>query len=450
MNTSRWWDLILAGILAVMAAIAMQAYSGASGRVGALVALVAVGVAYLGWGRRALAGTQVSPENDPHEMPVSAGNVIFRTVLILACGVGTAFDSNMATLQILAFPALWVLAGSFRSAVLLNLALAGATGLGLWVSLGGTTDAAVQAVLIEGISVAFSLAMGTWIANIADAGARQRRLLLELTEAQDELAAAHRDAGSAGERERLAREIHDTIAQSLTSLVMLAQRTRGQLADLAGDTSAVADSIDLIESTGRDALTESRALVASMSPVRVGDADLAHTVARLAERFERETGIRVTVDLEGADRGLDRALEVVLLRCAQEGLANVRKHSGADSAGVFIRTTTTGIELTVSDDGRGLGDYNPDVENGFGLSGMRDRVALVGGRLEVATGENGTGTVLRVALPLPVEISGPPGMRSAPAALPAAEPHPSSPPHAPQSPQAERRPAAQSRAGGRR
>jgi signal transduction histidine kinase len=450
MNTSRWWDLILAGILAVMAAIAVQAYSGASGRVGALVALAAVGVAYLGWGRRALAGAQVSPENDPHETPVSAGNVIFRTVLILACGIGTAFDSNMATLQILAFPALWVLAGSFRSAVLLNLALAGATGMGLWVSLGGTTDAAVQAVLIEGISVVFSLAMGTWIANIADAGARQRRLLLELTEAQDELAAAHRDAGSASERERLAREIHDTIAQSLTSLVMLAQRTRSQLAELPGDTSAVADSVDLIESTGRDALTESRALVASMAPVRVGDADLAHTVARLAERFERETGIRVTVGLEGADRGLDRALEVVLLRCAQEGLANVRKHSAAAAAGITIQGAPGEVILTVSDDGRGLGGYHPEVENGFGLSGMRDRVALVGGRLDLATGENGTGTVLRVALPLREEESGPPGMRLAPTDLSAAESHPSAPPQAPQSPLAERRPAAQSRAGGRR
>jgi signal transduction histidine kinase len=279
--------------------------------------------------------------------------------------------------------------------------MAVSTGLGLWVGAGRTADAALQATAIETISFVFTLAMGTWISRIADAGARQRRLLQELTAAQDELAALHREAGSTSEREHLAREIHDTIAQSLTSLVMLAQRTRAQLTALPGDTSAVADSVDLIESTGRDALTEARALVASMAPVQVGDADLAHTVARLAERFGRETGIRVSVDLEGADQQLDRALEVVLLRCAQEGLANVRKHSGAGSAAVAIRGTATQVILTVTDDGRGLGDYHPDVENGFGLSGMRDRVALVGGRLDVATGPNGIGTVLRVALPLP-------------------------------------------------
>jgi signal transduction histidine kinase len=401
MNARHWWDLIIAGILTVMAAIAVQGYSGTSGRVGALVTLAAVGVAYLCGGRRALAASPVSPDADAVVMPATAGNIVFRVTLILACGVATAFDSNMATLQILAFPALWILAGSFRSAVLLNVALAGSTGIGLWLGLGGTADAAVQTVIIEGISLAFSLAMGIWISSIADAGTRQRRLLQELTAAQDELAAAHRDAGSASERERLAREIHDTIAQSLTSLVMIAQRTRSQLAELPGDTSAVADSVDLIESTGRDALTEARALVASMAPVQVGDADLAHTVARLAERFDRETGIRVAVDVDGLDRALDRALEVVLLRCAQEGLANVRKHSHADSAGITIRRTAEQIILTVTDDGRGLGDYHPDVENGFGLAGMRDRVALVGGRLDVTAGPDGTGTVLRVALPLP-------------------------------------------------
>jgi hypothetical protein len=302
MNARHWWDLIIAGILTVMAAIAVQGYSGTSGRVGALVTLAAVGVAYLCGGRRALAASLVSPEADATVMPATAGNIVFRVTLILACGVATAFDSNMATLQILAFPALWILAGSFRSAVLLNVALAGSTGIGLWLGLGGTADAAVQAVIIEGISLAFSLAMGIWISSIADAGTRQRRLLQELTAAQDELAAAHRDAGSASERERLAREIHDTIAQSLTSLVMIAQRTRSQLAELPGDTSAVADSVDLIESTGRDALTEARALVASMAPVQVGDADLAHTVARLAERFDRETGIRVAVDVVSTGR----------------------------------------------------------------------------------------------------------------------------------------------------
>jgi len=399
MSTRRWWDVVVAGALTVLAVMAIEGSGGgAPATIGALLSLAAVGIAYLAWGRRAITEATDRPDVAP-----SAGDTGFRIVVIVACGVATAFEPGMATLQTLVFPFLWVLARTFRGAVLLNVTLASVTGVGLWISGGLTADAAVQAAAIEGISLAFALAMGTWITRIVEAGAYQRRLVEELTLAQDELAAAHRDAGSAAERERLAREIHDTIAQSLTSLVMLTQRTRSELAALPGDTSTVSDSLDLIESTGRDALTEARALVASMSPVRVGDADLAHTVARLADRFGRETGIQVTVDLTGLDgTPLDRSLEVVLLRCGQEGLANVRKHSRASAARISIDRTAEEVTLTVTDNGRGLGEYRPESENGFGLAGMRDRVGLVGGRLQVANAVGGAGTVLRVTLPLPV------------------------------------------------
>ena len=419
MSTRRWWDVVVAGALTVLSVMAIEGSGGGTpAGIGALLSLAVVGAAYLGWGRRAIADATDRPEAAP-----SVADIGFRVVVIVACGVATAFDPSMATLQTLVFPFLWVLARTFRGAVLLNVTLATVTGVGLWISGGRTADAAVQAAAIEGISLAFALAMGTWISRIVEAGAYQRRLVDELTLAQDELAVLHRDAGSAAERERLAREIHDTIAQSLTSLVMLTQRTRSELAAVAGDTSAVADSLDLIESTGRDALTEARALVASMSPVRAADGDLAHTVTRLTERFERETGIQVTVDLTGLDPAgsgsagaadvadrppLDRALEVVLLRCGQEGLANVRKHSAAGSARIAIDRTPHEVALTVTDNGRGLGAYRPESENGFGLAGMRDRVGLVGGRLEVTNATNGSGTVLRVTLPLSVAASAPP------------------------------------------
>ena len=422
MNARRWWDLIVTGTLVVLGVIAIDGGdTGSSERTGALLALAAIGLAYLGWGRRMLRTGNPSAQPgdsgfDHAAFPVSAR--LFQATLIVAGAVGTAFNPNLANLQVLAFPLLWALAVSFSSAVLLSAVLSVSMGLGLWVANGRTVDAAWQAAAIEAIAFVFTLAMGTWITRIAEAGAYQRRLLQELTAAQDELAALHRDAGGLSERERLARELHDTIAQSLTSLVMLAQRARIELAHLPGDTAAVADSVDLIESTGRDALTEARALVASMAPVNVGDADLAHTLTRLADRFERETGIQVTVDATGLDDapgGLGRALEVVLLRCAQEGLANVRKHSGAGSASIGIHCGTgdnaansaAEMTLTVTDNGRGLGDYRPEQENGFGLAGMRDRVALVGGRLEVSTGAPGTGTVLRVTLPLPVSPSEP-------------------------------------------
>jgi signal transduction histidine kinase len=426
MNARRWWDLIVAGSLVVLVVITIDGPRVApSTAAGGLFSAAAIGLAYLAWGRRMLrpGGASGSPGDsgfDHVAHPTSSR--LFQITLVLASGAATAFDPNLAVVQTLAFPILWALASSFSDAVRLSALLALSTGLGLWASTGRDGDAALQATAIETISFVFALAMGTWITRIADAGAYQRRLVQELTAAQNQLVAAHRDAGSAAERERLAREIHDTIAQSLTSLVMLAQRTRRELDALPVDTSVPADSVDLIEATGRDALAEARALVASMAPARVGDGDLAHTLARLAERFERETGIRVGVDLTGLGSSgdgtappLDRALEVVLLRCAQEGLANVRKHSGAGAAHVGVARAGHDIVLTVSDSGRGLGDYTPDTEHGFGLAGMRDRLALVGGRLEVTDSAaegaaGGHGTTLRVTLPVSA-----PTMSTAPA-----------------------------------
>ena len=413
MNARRWWDLIVVGSLIVLALMSMDGYGvGPEEHVGGLLALSAIGLGYLVWGRRMFltgnAPTGAGNSGFDH-WAFPASSRLLQVTLIVAAGAGAAFNPSLASVQALAYPILWALSTSFSGAVVLSTLLSFSTGMGLWVSMGRTGEAALQATAIEAISFVFALAMGTWITRISEAGDAQRRLLDKLTAAQDELAMLHRDAGGASERERLAREIHDTIAQSLTSLVMLAQRTRSELAALPVDTSAVADTVDLIEATGRDALTEARALVASMAPVRVGDGDLAHTIARLAERFERETGIRVSVDLAGLGPGvpLDRALEVVLLRCTQEGLANVRKHSRADAADIAVVRSPTLVTLTVTDNGRGLGDYSPAAENGFGLAGMRDRVTLVGGRLEVRDGVAG-GTVLRVTVPAPADAPGAP------------------------------------------
>lgn len=394
MTVQRWWDLAFGGALTLTALVAVfDSDTTDAARTGALVTLSLIGIGYAVLGRSAIADGQ--PEGQPGQ-PGAA--LALRLVVVLGCGAAAAFSPDMATLQSLAFPLLWVLAPTVMAAVIWNVALALTMVVGLTVSLGGTRDALAQAVVVEGLAFVFSLALGFWITRITLAAEQQRALVAELTAAQGELAALHRAAGGASERERLARDMHDTIAQSLTSLVMLAQRTRIELAGVTGDTAAAGASVDLIESYARDALTETRSLVASMSPVRVGDSSLGDALGRLAERFERETGIRV--DAAARVTGLDRELEVVLLRCAQEGLANVRKHSRASVASVSLTRTQSLITLTVTDNGRGLRDYSAAREVGFGLAGMRDRLALVGGSLEVSTRETG-GTLLRVTVTAP-------------------------------------------------
>jgi signal transduction histidine kinase len=274
--------------------------------------------------------------------------------------------------------------------------LALSVGVGFLLHSGASAASASEALLVSGLSLGFALAMGLWISHIWTLSDERQALVDELRAAQSSLAALNRDAGVTSERERLAREIHDTIAQDLTGLVLLSEQSRRLLA--AGDTAGAEAQLSMLEENARLALADTRSLVATSSPTSL-DAGLSSALERLAERFERETAIVATVSTD-VTAVLDRATEVVLLRCTQEGLANVRKHSGAAAASVTLIASPDGAKLTIRDDGRGFdtGAANP----GFGLSGMRDRLALVSGSLEVTSDATGT----RVGVTLPAASAG--------------------------------------------
>jgi len=235
----------------------------------------------------------------------------------------------------------------------------------------------------------FTIAIGLWITGIQKYGLERDQLLTELRAAQDEVAALERQAGITEERARVAREIHDTIAQSLTGLVMTAQRANSIAARAP---ESLGPTLALMENLATEALAEARTLVASYTPVNVSGG-LPATLAVLADRFSAETGVTVIVSGEAPD--VDREAEVVLLRCAQEALANVRKHAHARQVRVSIDATDDGAGLTVTDDGVGIGTQ---AGNGYGLAGMAERVRLVGGTVEVGPDVSG-GTTVRVALP---------------------------------------------------
>lgn len=309
--------------------------------------------------------------------------VALTVATIVAAGAGTAAQPSFATIQCLAFPLVWVLAADRRRAVVANVALALSVGVGFLISRDTSPEGLIETGLTVLISLVFSLALGFWITQIVTLSLERQGLLDELQSAQAQLAAASRDAGVTSERERLARDIHDTIAQDLTGLVMLAQRARQET-----DATARAAQLTQLEETARDALTETRALVADGAPTSL-DAGLVAALERLAARFAHETGMAITLTAD--DAGLDRSTEVVVLRCTQEALSNVRKHSGATAASVTLDRGT----LTITDDGRGFDPASPT--NGYGLSGMRDRLALVGGRLEVASGASGTTLTISLA-----------------------------------------------------
>ncbi len=247
------------------------------------------------------------------------------------------------------------------------------------------------------VSFVFSLGLGLWIGRIIEQSADRAALLAELESARADLAEADRSAGAAAERERLAREIHDTLAQGFTSVVMLAQVARRELRRPGGPAAAVA-RLDAIEDVARTNLAEARGLVAAASPVDVHGGDLAGALRRLAQRFGAETGVSVDVRIaDGAADGLGPDRAVVLLRSAQEGLANVRKHAAAGRVAIGLDRCDGRVRLTVGDDGVGIGE---PPANGFGLDGVRRRAEDVGGDLGVESGSD-RGTRLTVRVPVP-------------------------------------------------
>ncbi len=361
MIRSPWWLVALAGLVAftVGLLVATRAPT-ASLAVGAVAVLLYAGLFLF-----------VRRSGAAEASPLAR---VLSVATVLIAGVLTALTPPLAIVQCFAYPLAWVLSRGRKDATIATIAVAISVGIGFSFSLEGP-DGWQTILLSQTLSVGFSLVMGNWIWRIAELGDEKSRLLDELTAAQEQLAAAERDAGVTEERARMSREVHDTVAQSLTGLVLLAQRARRAHAAGALD----GELLELIETSARDALAETRALVAAAAPVELSTGGIADALQTLAERFERETRIRVSV-ATALEVPLDRDAEVVLLRCAQEGLANVRKHSDAATARIDLVTTPDGARLTVCDDGRGI---PAEARPGFGLAGLRDRLALAGGALEV-------------------------------------------------------------------
>jgi signal transduction histidine kinase len=378
------WDIASGALFVVITAISFTDSHRFPGTQWMLVAIAAGILAVYVFGARRYVSIREAP------LPSALASAVIQIALIALLAIGTSLAPNMLLLQTIVLPLIWMTSRSVRQSVLVTLANAVVLGVAYSVWGGFEQATVIAGFLTSFLSAAFSIALGLWITRIAEWGSERQRLLAELTQAQTNLEAASREAGATAERSRLAREVHDTIAQTLTSIVMLAERARRD---------GSADTIALIEEGAREALREARTLVVVESPASTPSGSLAQALHRLGERFERETGVRVRVEASECD--VSRDIEVVLLRCAQEGLANVRKHAAASAASVVL-TISEDATLAVQDNGRGLGDATVDTGHGFGLAGMRDRIALVGGTLDV-TDATPSGTTLTVHIPLTSE-----------------------------------------------
>ena len=244
------------------------------------------------------------------------------------------------------------------------------------------------------VSLGVSMGLGLFISRITHEADHRAATIDELRATQARLAAAERDRGIHEERERISREIHDTLAQGFTSVVTLARAADAALA--RGDAETAHERLGLIERTAADNLAEARLIVAELTPGHLQSRTLGQALERLGAAVSSENGLRADVQVGGAPEPLGGVAEVVILRTAQEALSNVRRHAGAARVDLRLDYAPDRVVLTVSDDGRGF-DTAAD-RDGFGLDGVRARAAEVGGEVSLSS-TPGSGTTLRLEVP---------------------------------------------------
>ncbi|MFC5828763.1 sensor histidine kinase [Nonomuraea insulae] len=247
------------------------------------------------------------------------------------------------------------------------------------------------------MSFALSILLGLWIKRMTQQSKERARLIEELRRSQARVARLSHEAGISAERERLAREIHDTLAQGLSSIISLVQAAESKMRD---EPDHAAGHLSRAGQVARESLAEARDFVATLTPPTLRGGSLVQAVRRQADGLIAETGLDVRTSVHGEEESLPMPVNVVLLRTVQEAIANVRKHAErARTVDVAVTFEPDAVRLLVRDDGKG---FTPDdAREGYGLRGMRARLAEIDGTVTVSS-RAGEGTAIEVRVPVAV------------------------------------------------
>lgn len=350
-----------------------------------------------------------------------AGFLVLAAVLVL-CSPWYGFFAWVGFIHaFIALPGNWRFAGVAGTAVLVATAQSGGTpsSAGHWLIW--------LVVVLVNFGVAGAI---TWFSSVSkQQTAYRKRLIEELAETNRKLAETMREneglhaqllnqareAGVLDERQRMAREIHDTLAQGLIGII-----TQLEAAGQARDSGAEwRRHVDAAAALARESLAEARRSVQALRPQPLEAARLPDALADLVQRWSAVTGVPAEITTTGTPRQLHPEIEVTLLRTAQEALANVAKHANAsrvvltlsymgDLVTLDVRDDGVGFEpervaISAADGGRSHGEAAGDssakpLPGGFGLIAMRQRVDRVAGRLEIES-EPGGGTAVSASVP---------------------------------------------------
>jgi signal transduction histidine kinase len=244
--------------------------------------------------------------------------------------------------------------------------------------------------------------MAVFIEAIVQQSDQRKRLIDELLAVRQELAVAERQAGVLEERARLAREIHDTFAQALTSLLMQLEAIEQTP---HAEVGMLQHQFNQIRRTARDHLAEARRVMWALQPSLLDGTSLPDVLARLAQRVADEGHFAVGAITTGTVRTLGPELEVTLLRTVQEALANVQKHASASQANITLSYLEEVVIVDIQDDGVGfeparlLAAPLQQTDGGYGLKALQERAEQLGGTLVIESSP-GAGTTIALTLPV--------------------------------------------------
>lgn len=359
-----------------------------------IAAAIIAGVAILAWHT---AGTLLPLRSRSHGAAVW-WLVGFAAVWIAAVAVSPEFVWVAFLLWLLAGHLLPLRWGLIFSGVIFTVVV-----LGPIAHHGVTSYANIFGPLIGGI-FAFGISRG-YLQLLRDAAERERllssltRAQHEMADLQDELALAQREAGAIAERTRISRDIHDTVAQGLSSIRLLAHAGAARSTD-----AEAARTLAQLEDLAGDSLGDVRRIVAALAPAELDQNGLAEALERMLERTQQEAGVRCELHVDESLPTLPTAVEVALLRTAQSALANVRLHARASRVVVSLIDDDGSVRLDIIDDGVGfdLADGDRDLESGsssYGLRFIRARLRELGGGLDIESAP-GEGTAISVSVPI--------------------------------------------------
>jgi signal transduction histidine kinase len=337
----------------------------------------------------------------------------WRSRVLLTCGyllIGWIIWTGLITLNPIYFFVLFGLYPQLFVFLRLPWSIVGACillGISLWSQVMGQGDWNVGVVIL--LSWLAGIGLGLFIEALIRQSRERARLIHELEATRQELALAARQAGIMQERQRLAREIHDTFTQALSSSVM---QIEAMDATLSTDDTKGRQTLELVRRIARENLAEARRLLWALQPEVLERASLPEMLLSLAEHWTEESGVRVRVTITGQATSLRPEMEVTLLRATQEALANIRKHAQANSVVLTLSYMEDIVALDIQDDGIGFDPHGlpapslGETSGGFGLKALRERIEQLEGTFTLESTPD-EGTTIAVALPS-VEASAPP------------------------------------------